>query len=129
MLLRKRTVLAIAFAGVSVMGGPGMARAADPALPQTIKPMQAVIFDIGTKRAVSFFLIDDDACKLNLTLAELVHDDEVNGLTAARIIVPVEVGKIVHFDTVEGKSIEFKCLAGAQAMSIEVLNRIASSRY
>ena len=111
------------------MAGPGTARAADPAIPPTMKPMQGVIFDIGTKRAVSFFLIDDDACKLNLTLAELAHDDEVNGLTAARIVVPVEVGKIAHFDTVEGKSIEFKCLAGAQAMSIEVSNRIASSRY
>lgn len=126
MLLRKRTVLAIALAGVSVMAGPGMAQAADSALPPTMKPMQAVIFDVGTKRAVSFFLIEDHVCKLILTLGEKVHDNEVNDLTAARIIVPVEVGKIAYFDTVDGKSMEFKCLAGAQAMRIEVSNCIAS---
>jgi len=102
------------------MAGPGIAPAADFALPPTMKPMQAVIFDIGTKRVVSFFLIEDHACKLNLTLGEKVHYNDVNDLTAARIFVPVEVGKIANFHTVDGKSIEFKCLAGAQAMRIEV---------
>jgi hypothetical protein len=63
MLLRKRTILAIAFAGaftgVSAMAGHGM----------TMKPLQGVSFDIGTKRAVSYFLSDNGACKLTLTLA------------------------------------------------------------
>jgi len=36
MLLRKRTLLAIAFAGTSVVVDPSMARAMDPALPLTI---------------------------------------------------------------------------------------------
>jgi len=129
MLLRKRTILAIAFAGaftaVSAMAGYGMTRAANPASPLTMKPLQGVSFDIGTKRAVSYFLSDNDACKLTLTLAEVVQDDEVNGLTAARMTVPVEVGKVAHFDTAEGKSLEFKCQAGAQAMSVNVLNRVA----
>jgi hypothetical protein len=129
MLLRKRTILAIAFAGaftaVSAMAGYGMTRAANPASPLTMKPLQGVSFDIGTKRAVSYFLSDNDACKLTLTLAEVVQDDAVNGLTAARMTVPVEVGKVAHFDTAEGKSLEFKCQAGAQAMSVNVLNRVA----
>src|ERR1700737_3288554 len=91
MLLRKRTVLAIAFAGISAVAGPNMAWAADPASPLTMKPLQGVSFDIGTKRAVSYFLSDDDACKLTLTLAEVDHGDEVNGLTATRMTVAVEV--------------------------------------
>jgi hypothetical protein len=56
MLLRKRTVLAIAFTGVSAMAGYAMTRAADPASHLTMKPLQGVSFDIGTKRAVSYFL-------------------------------------------------------------------------
>ena len=119
MLLRKRTILAIAFAGaftgVSAMAGYGM----------TMKPLQGVSFDIGTKRAVSYFLSDNGACKLSLMLAEVVQDDEVNGLTAARMTVAVEVGKVAHFDTAEGKSLEFKCQAGAQVMSVNVLDRVA----
>jgi hypothetical protein len=125
MLLRKRTLLATAFAGISAVAGPNMTRAADPASPLTMKPLQGVSFDIGTKRAVSYFLSDDDACKLTLTLAEVVHGDEVNGLTATRMTVAVEVGKTAHLDAAAGKSLDFKCQAGAQAMSIEVLNRAA----
>ena len=105
MLLRKRTLLAIAFAGTSVVVGPSMARAADPALPLTIRPLQGASFDIGTKRAVSYFVSDDEECKLTLMLAELVNDDdEANGLAAARMTVAVEVGKVAHLDTAEGKS-------------------------
>jgi hypothetical protein len=119
-LLRKRTVLAIAFTCVSAMAGYAMTRVADPASPLIMKPLQGVSFDIGTKRAVSYFL----TCKLTLTLAEVVHDDEVNGLTAVRMTVAVEVGKVAHFDT-EGKSLEFKCQAGAQAMIATMIIRVA----
>src|SRR5438552_13993418 len=120
MLLRKRTVLAIAFAGISAVAGPNMTRA-DPASPLTMKPLQGVSFDIGTKRAVSYFLNDDDGCELTLTLAEVAHDDEVKGLTATRITVAVQPGKAAHLDTAEGKSVQFKCQGGAHVMSVEVL--------
>jgi hypothetical protein len=69
---------------------------------------------------VSYFLSDNNACKLTLTLAEVVHDDEVNGLTATRMTVAVEADKAANLDTAEGKSLEFKCQPGAQMMSIEV---------
>jgi hypothetical protein len=119
MLLRKRTILAIAFAGAFITGVSAMA-----GYGVTMKPLQGVSFDIGTKRAVSYFLSDNGACKLTLTLAEVVQDDEVNGLTAARMTVAVEVGKVAHFDT-EGKSLEFKCQAGARAMTATIINRVA----
>jgi hypothetical protein len=70
MLLRKRTLLAIAFVGTSVVVDPSMARAMDPALPLTIRPLQGASFDSGTKRAVSYFLSDDEGCKLTLMLAD-----------------------------------------------------------
>jgi len=122
MLLRKRMILGIAFAVI-----PSMTRAA-AASPLIIKPLQGVSFDIGTKRAVSYFLSDDDTCKLTLMLAEVAHDNEANGPTAARMTIAVEVGKTAHLDTAAGKSLEFQCQARAQAMSIEVLNRAASER-
>ena len=117
MLLRKRTLLAIAFAGTSVVADPSMARATDPALSLTIRPLQGASFDIGTKRAVSYFLSDDEECKLTLMLAELVNDDEA----ATRMTVAVEVGKAARVDTAEGKSLEFKCQPGGQEMSIDVI--------
>jgi hypothetical protein len=123
MRLRKTAAFAIAFVGISAMAGPGMTRAADPASPLTMKPLQGVSFDIGTKRVVSYFLSYRNVCELTLTLAEVVQDDEVNGLTAARMTVAVEIGKTAHLDTAAGKSLDFKFQAGAHAMSIVVLNR------
>jgi hypothetical protein len=84
-----------------------------------MKPLQGVSFDIGTKRAVSYFLIDGNSCKLTLMLAEVVHGDEVNGLTATRVTVAIEAGKAAQLDTVEGKTLEFKCQGGAHVMSVE----------
>jgi hypothetical protein len=53
-------------------------------------------------------------------LAEVVYGDEVNGLTVTRMTVAVEADKAVHLG---GKSVEFKCQAGAQVMSINVSNQ------
>src|SRR6202040_4079030 len=120
---RKRGVFVIAFVGISATASLGMAQAADPASPLTMKPLQGVSFDIGTKRAVSYFLSDGDTCKLTLMLAEVVYGDEVNGLAVTRMMVAVEADKTVQLDTAEGKSLEFKCQAGAQVMSINVSNQ------
>jgi hypothetical protein len=119
MRLSKRAAFAIVVAGISAMTGPGMTWAMDPASPVTMKPLQGVSLDIGTKRAVSYFLSDGEECKLTLTLADIVHDGEVNGLTATRMTVAVEPGKAAHLDTADGRSLEFKCNAGAHVMSIE----------
>jgi hypothetical protein len=118
---RKRVVFVIAFVGISA--GLGMAQAADRATPLTMKPLQGVSFDIGTKRAVSYFLSDGNSCKLTLMLAEVVHGDDVNGLTATRMTVAIEAGKAAHLDTVEGKTLEFKCQGGAHMMSVEASNQ------
>jgi hypothetical protein len=94
-----------------------------------MKPLQGVSFDIGTKRAVSYFLSDGDTCKLTLMLAEVVYGDEVNGLAVTRLTVAVEADKAVHLDTAEGKSLELKCQAGAQVMSINVSNQATEWRH
>ena len=120
---RKSGVFVIAFVGLSATASLGTAQAADPASPLTMKPQQGVSFDIGTKRAVSYFLSDGDTCKLTLMLAEVVYGDEVNGLAVTRMTVAVEADKAVHLDTAEGKSLEFKCQAGAQVMTINVSNQ------
>jgi hypothetical protein len=122
---RKTAIFVMAFVGVSATASLGMARAGDPASPLTMKPLQAVSFDIGTKRAVSYFLSDGNSCKLTLMLAEVVHGDEVNGRTTTRVTVAIEAGKAAHLDTVEGKTLEFKCLGGAHVMSVEASNQAA----
>src|SRR6202171_2344826 len=115
---RKRAVFVIGFVGIAATASLGTAQAAELASPLTMKPLQGVSFDIGTKRAVSYFLSDGNSCKLTLMLAEVVHGDDVNGLTATSVTVAIEAGKAAHLDTVEGKTLEFKCQGGAHMMSV-----------
>lgn len=119
--MRRRigAVFAMAFVAISATTSLAMA-------PLTMKPLQGVSFDIGTKHAVSYFLKDGNSCKLTLMLAEVGHGDEVNGPTAARVTVGIDAGKAAHLDTVEGKTLEFKCLGGARVMSVDASNQAAS---
>ena len=121
---RKRAVFVIAFVGISATASLGMAQAADPASLLTMKPLEGVSFDIGTKRAVSYFLSDGNSCELTLMLAEVVHGDEVNGLTATRVTVAIEAGKAAQLDTAEGRTLEFKCQGGAHVMSVDASNQV-----
>jgi copper(I)-binding protein len=89
-----------------------------------MKPLQGVSFDIGTKRAVSYFLSDGNSCKLTLMLAEVVHGDEVSGLPT-RVTVAIEAGKAAQLDTAAGKTLEFKCQGGAHVMSVDASNQVA----
>jgi hypothetical protein len=109
---RKRAVFVIGFVGIAATASLGTAQAAELASPLTMKPLQGVSFDIGTKRAVSYFLSDGNSCELTLMLAEVVHGDEVNGLTATRVTVAIE-----------GKTLEFRCQGRAQVMSVEASNQ------
>jgi hypothetical protein len=94
MRLRKRAAFAMAFAGISAMAGPAMTRATDSASPLTMKPLQGVSFDIGTKRAVSYFLSDGDTCKLTLMLAEVVYGDEPSIGRSSALTSPFRRGSI-----------------------------------
>ena len=124
MFFEKPVVFAIALAGAAALAGSEAPRAANAPI-LTVQPMQGVSFDIGTKHASGYFLSDADACKLTVTLAEAGRDDEFDGKTAIRMTVAVEAGNSAHIDTVAGKSLGFKCQAGAKSMSIEPSNLAA----
>ena len=50
-----------------------------------MKPLQGITFDVGTKRAVSYFLSVNGTCKLVLTLAETIGpDDQVPNAESTR---------------------------------------------
>src|ERR1700730_16457338 len=91
---RKRAVFVIGFVGIAATASLATAQAAELASPLTMKPLQGVSCDIGTKRAVSYFLSDGNSCKLTLMLAEVVHGDEVNGPTTTRVTSPSKPARL-----------------------------------
>jgi hypothetical protein len=48
-------------------------------------------------------------------------------LSTVRFEAAIDPTKSARFDTAGGKSLEFTCQAGAQAMSVRVLDRLATS--
>jgi len=91
----------------------------------TMKPVHGISFDVGSKRAVSYFQNDRGLCNLTLMVAEAMNGDEEPSDTAARFEVKIDAGKTARFDTAEGKSLEFACTADAQAMSVKAVDKVA----
>ena len=120
--MNKLILTALAIVG---LGLSGTAAGADSSPALTMKPRHGISFDVGLKRAVSYFLSESGICNLTLMIAEAMNGDEVPGGTAARFRVAVGAGKSTRLDTTEGKSLDFACAANARAMSVKVVDRVA----
>ncbi len=103
----------------------GTLQAAESTPILTMKPLQGISFDVGTKRAVSYFLREDGICKLVLTLAEAPAWDDSSRYTATRFEAAVDPGNATRYDSPEGKSLDFGCLADAQAMRVRAVDEVA----
>ena len=108
---------------------PIVVQAAELQSQLTMKPLQAVSFDVESKRAVGYFLSENDTCKLVLTLAELVNwaHGPKPSFTTIRFEANVGAGEKTRFVMSESKSLEFACQTGAQIMTINGLQQIAVS--
>jgi hypothetical protein len=126
MKLTNKLTVAIAIIGVFAVANLGTLQAGETSPGQiTMKPMQGISFDVGTKHAVSYFLSDNGVCKLTLMVAEAHYGDAVPALTAARFEVGIEAGKTARLDTAQGKSLVFTCQAGSQTMSVKAADQVA----
>jgi len=122
--MNKLILTAFAIAG---LGLTGSAASADSSDALTMKPVHGISFDVGSKRAVSYFQNDRGLCNLTLMVAEAMNGDEVPSDTAARFEIAIDAGKTTRLDTAEGKSLDFACTANAQAMSVKVVDQIADN--
>ena len=120
--MNKLILTALAIAGLGLTGSAASA-GSSPAL--TMKPVHGISFDVGSKRAVSYFQNDRGLCNLTLMVTEAMNGDEEPSDTAARFEVKIDAGKTARFDTAEGKSLEFACTADAQAMSVKAVDKVA----
>jgi hypothetical protein len=118
-------IVAMAFGGTLCLATSAALSAAEFWSPVTMKPMMAASFDAGSKRVVSYFLNGDGDCKLTLMIGERSRDEQDGAPPAARLKVAVEADTTASLDTEEGKSLQFACKAGAQAMTATVIDRMA----
>lgn len=116
----------IAIAAIAIFAFNATApQAAERADQLTMKPQHGISFDVGAKRAASYFLSQDGACKLVLTIANAPNWNEVPTYTATRFEASVPALRQTRFNSSEGKVLEFACHAGAKSMSVKPVKQVA----
>src|SRR5262249_17783100 len=74
----------------------------------TLQPTRGMSFDVGSKRAISYFLAKDGNCRLTVLLADTTDGDGGLGTApATRVQLRIGPGETARVDTAEGKALEF----------------------
>lgn len=92
--------------------------------PIELTPGHGQSFDLGNKRAVSYFINSDGICKLTLMLADPYTDDALPG-AATRMTISVAPGKPARIDNADGTSLGFVCAPAAASMKVTETPRLA----
>jgi hypothetical protein len=122
-----KTIATAVLAGVLSTQYAGGLWAEELSTVQIMKPLHGISFDVGAKRAVSYFLSENGKCKLVLTIAETPNWDRDSGFTVTRFEADVAGGNATRFNPSEGRSLEFACQIHAQSMSVTPIDRVGLS--
>jgi hypothetical protein len=90
-----------------------------------MKPLSGVSFDVGSKRAVSYYLSERGRCLLTVIVADQMKGDAVPTDTPVRFQLAIEGGKNARLDTAEGKSLRFACAAQTETMLVNEIDQVA----
>jgi hypothetical protein len=124
MKLAKNLAVTAALAALAVANLGTLQAAEMPPRQMTMKPLQGISFDVGTKHAVSYFVSEDGLCNVTLLVAEALVGDKVPTAPATRFEVAIDPGKTGRINTGEGATFEFTCSAGAQAMIFTAVDQL-----
>jgi hypothetical protein len=91
--------------------------------PITLKHAKGQSFDVGSKRAVAYYLAKGGVCSLTVLMADR-GEDNIKG-AATRVTIPVIPTRSARFDTAEGKTLEFACAPSAASMAVKILDQVA----
>ena len=122
----KSITSSVALAGFALLGVSTNAAERDTTL--RAMPMHGVSFDIGSKHAISYFLVKHGNCDLTVWLVDIAREEEVASDTPTRMVIEVAPGKSTQVGSAEGRVAEFACSANAGSMSIRTLTETAYTK-
>jgi len=124
-----RAIKGIALSATSVAFSlTGVVDAAERDTTLRALPMHAISFDIGSKHALSYFLINSGSCELTVWLTDIADRDEAAPGAATRMVIPVSPGKTMQVGSPEGMAAEFACAKNAESISVRTLTEVAYSK-
>jgi hypothetical protein len=86
--------------------------------PQTFKPTEGMIYLLGSKRAIGYFLTSGGNCQVTLMIAEAVDPDVAQPPSAARMSFGMVPGQSMALGSAEGESMVATCGAGGETLQI-----------
>jgi len=136
MNLSRKIIVGTALSGVLAMAYPGAVQAEDLPGGTPMKPLYAVSFDVGAKHVLSYFLKKERKvtqnrfkqsrflCDLTVMVTERRAKDSeglrIPTLSTTKFKAEIDSGavRVVGFDTVAGRVLEYGCAPDAQAMTV-----------
>jgi hypothetical protein len=87
------------------------------------KPRQSISYEFGSKFTSGYFVSNTGACMVTLMVIEKSPGDQPLPVTAARVRLILYPGQIAGLDSEEGRSLNFTCGAGAEALFVNAGER------
>jgi hypothetical protein len=86
----------------------------------TFRSTQAISYQLGSKRAIGYFVRVDGACQVTLMIAEAVDPDVAQPTSAARLNLSMLPGQSAALASEEGESMELTCGSGAETVLVKL---------
>ncbi len=83
------------------------------------------IIDVGTKRAVAYYVKDANACQVNVIVSEAYADQIPFNLPAVRFSSSLPAGTSTQMSTSDGATLALSCAPGAKSLTVESRDSVA----
>lgn len=118
-----RAAFLAAFTAVA-MGGAALPVKAGAKGNVVLKPADGQSFEVGSGKAVGYFLAKNGACELTLMVAPIGDLDDVKG-AGSRVRFTVAPGQTGAFESPEGGALQFSCAGDAKSLTVKPFQRVA----
>jgi hypothetical protein len=90
-----------------------------------LAPAQGHSLDIGSKRAIAYFVPENGACSVTVMLGDDATDKDPVMQVPTRVNMIIGSGTSSRIDAADGPSLDMACSKGAQSLSLQKVERTA----
>ena len=89
-----------------------------PAGGDSFRPIEAITYDVGSKRVIGYFSSGGGKCRVTLMIAEAFDPDISAPTSATRISLSLRPGERTALETAENASLALTCGTAAQTVQV-----------
>jgi hypothetical protein len=112
-----RTLVALSL-GILAAGAIAGAASAHRTAADTYRSAQAISYELGSKRAIGYFVSQNGQCQVTLMIAEVIDPEAGRPTSAARLSVGMMPGQSATVDSEEGSAMVLTCGSRAETMNV-----------